>query len=77
MNLIGSYQQEVAPLRDTAWAMKLFGYSPKRKAAWCEWYRNNDVPYVRIGRRILFSERDVMEYIASRSCMGRAEKGAK
>jgi predicted DNA-binding transcriptional regulator AlpA len=55
-------------IRDTAWAMKILGYSPHRKCAFWDFVHRNNVPLIRLGlRKIVFSESAILEWLAKRS----------
>ncbi len=60
-------------LRDSEWAMGLFGYTAKRRSAFWQFCKANGVPHVRTGKKkVQFSEAAVTEWIATRSSTGRA-----
>lgn len=55
-------------LRDSAWAMRLFGYDKTRRSAFWQFIHNNNVPVVRTGqRKIQFNEQAVRDWQESRS----------
>lgn len=61
------------PLRDSKWAMALLGYAGRARCSFWGFVHANNVPHVRIGKKkIVFSERAVMDWLASRSSNGKA-----
>lgn len=60
-------------LRDSAWAMRLFGYDTARRCAFWQFVHTNGVPHVRTGKRkIQFNEQAVRDWQESRSSTAHA-----
>lgn len=63
--------ESVTPLRDSQWAMRLFGYDPKQKSAFWQRVHASGVPYIRTGRRkVQFDEQQVRDWLDRRSTGG-------
>lgn len=64
--------QMCGALRDSDWAMILFGYTKERRCSFWQFIHSNCVPCIRTGhRKIQFSEAAVLDWLASRSSSGR------
>lgn len=61
-------QNHAITLRDSQWAIGLFGYEDKSASAFWQFVHSNGVPIVRTGKRkIQFSETAVSEWLRQRS----------
>lgn len=58
-------------LRDSDWAIRVFGYAEKTPSAFWQFVHSNGVPIVRTGKRkVQFSEAAVNDWLQRRSIGG-------